>query len=360
MKVAIVYDRVNKWGGAERVLLALHEMFPKAPLFTSVYDSKKAPWASVFPKVYTSFLHKIPFSSSRHEPLAPLMPLAFESFNFNRYELVISVTSEAAKGLITKPQTKHLCYILTPTRYLWSGRDEYFKSTIIKIVTKPIVSYLRSWDKVAAQRPDVFVGISTAVQKRVRDYYKRESELVYPPVEIDKFEYSDSAYKKKENYYLVVARLVSYKRVDLAIQAFNELKKQLVVVGEGREEEKLKSLAKPNIKFVKRLTDKELARYYQRARALIFPQVEDFGLVAVEAQAAGTPVIAYKSGGAQDTIIDGKTGIFFVKQSKESLIKAIRRFEKVSINKKDLMKNAEKYSKEKFQEEFGKVVKKLL
>src|SRR3990172_2765359 len=169
-KIALVYDRVNKWGGAERVLLALHEMFPKAPLYTSVYDSKNAPWAQVFPKVVTSFLQKLPFAKSNHEFLAPLMPLAFESFDFSGFDLVISVTSEAAKGIKTRFGTLHVCYCLTPTRYLWSGYDDYFKGSPFKVVTKPIINYLRWWDKRAAKRPDVMIAISSEVQNRIKKY----------------------------------------------------------------------------------------------------------------------------------------------------------------------------------------------
>ncbi|MEK7497519.1 MAG: hypothetical protein AAB656_01225 [Patescibacteria group bacterium] len=183
MKTAIVYDRVNKWGGAERVLLTLHEMFPGAPLYTSVYNSKTAPWAAVFPKVYTSFLQNFPFAKNNHELYAILMPIVFESFDFDEYDLVISVTSEAAKGVITKPGTKHICYMLTPTRYLWSGYKEYFKNPLVRFISKPIINYLRSWDKVAAFRPDEIIAISTEVQRRVKKYYNRESKIIFPPAE---------------------------------------------------------------------------------------------------------------------------------------------------------------------------------
>src|SRR3989338_8390229 len=188
MKVALVYDRVNKWGGAERVLLALHELFPDAPLYTSVYDRKKASWADVFDPsagsgqgIKTSFLQKIPFST-RHELFAALMPLAFESFSFDEYDLVISVTSEAAKGIITKPKTMHICYCLTPTRYLWSGYNDYFKNPYFRFISKPLVSYLRFWDKIAAQRPDAYIAISKEVQGRIKKYYGRESTVIYPSV----------------------------------------------------------------------------------------------------------------------------------------------------------------------------------
>jgi glycosyltransferase involved in cell wall biosynthesis len=367
MKVAIVYDRVNKWGGAERVLLVLHEMFPDAPLYTSVYSPSGAPWARIFPKVIPSFIKKIPLARDRHEHFPYLMPIAFESFDFGDFDLVVSVTSEAAKGVITKPSTKHVCYCLTPTRYLWSGYDDYFKYTPIKYLSYPIISYLRYWDKIAAQRPDVMVSISTEVQKRIDKYYGRDSVIIYPPVEIENFQFPPKSsatgqaisnfQAKRGDYFLVVSRLVPYKKVDLAIDAFNELGYPLVVVGTGWDERKLKRKALSNVTFTGHLTDKELASYYQRARAFVFPQKEDFGLVAVEAQAAGCPVIAYKNGGALDTVIDGKTGVFFEEQNKLNLIDAVNRFQQLSFKKKDLIDNARRYSKERFKREFLKIVK---
>lgn len=184
LKTAIVYDRVNKWGGAERVLLTLHKMFPKAPLYTSVYDSKKASWAKVFPQIHTSFLQNIPFAKSNHELLAPFMPFVFSRFNFDEFDLVISVTSEAAKGIKTGPNTLHICYCLTPTRYLWSHYDDYFKNPILKFMSKPIINLLRSWDIKASKNPDVMIAISTEVQKRIKKYYKRDSKIIFPPCTI--------------------------------------------------------------------------------------------------------------------------------------------------------------------------------
>ena len=348
MRVAIVYDRVNKWGGAERVLLALHGIFPQAPLYTSVYDARNAPWAKVFPKIYTSFLQRLPLSQRNHDKLAFLMPLAFESFDFSEYDLVISVTSEAAKGIITQPRTKHICYCLTPTRYLWSGYDFYFQNKILRFFSKPAVSYLRNWDKVAAQRPDTIIAISTVVQKRIKKYYGREAKLIYPPA--GKFQTSNI--KSQTNYFLVVSRLVPYKRVGLVVKAFNELELPLVIVGTGSEAKKLQKIARENIKFVGQLTDRQLANYYRRSRALIFAQEEDFGLVAVEAQSFGLPVIAFKAGGALDIVKDGKTGIFFAKQEEKNLIKAIRRFEKLSFNWKIIKKNAQKFTQKRFKRQF--------
>ncbi len=355
MKTAIVYDRVNKWGGAEVTLLALHEIFPDAPLYTSVYNPKRAPWAKVFPKVFYSYLQKIPLASTRHEHLAPLMPSSFELFNFDEYELVISVTSEAAKGIITKPGTLHVCLCLTPTRYLWSQYDLYFRNSLFKTITKPVVAYLRSWDRIASNRPDLLVANSKAVRARIKKYYGRESEVIYPPVDLDNFSTAKLKTKKK-NYYLVVSRLVKYKKVDLAIRAFNELDKPLIIVGIGSEERNLKKSANKNIEFAGYLTHKELARYYQEARALVFPQEEDFGITAVEAQAAGTPVIAYSAGGARETVINKKTGLFFNKQTKDSLIVAIEKFETLKFKESNLINNANKYSTTRFRNEILKLI----
>lgn len=360
MKAAIVYDKVNKWGGAERVLLSLHKLFPDAPLYTSVYNPNTAEWASIFPKVIPSFLNNLPLARIRHDLYTPLMPIAFESFDFSEYDLVISVTSEAAKGIITKPGTIHVCYCLTPTRYLWSGYEEYLGG-IRKILSAPLVGYLRKWDKIAAQRPDAIVGISRTVSNRIKRYYSREHTVIYPPVNTKQFTklLHKGVVSSKERPYLCVARLVPYKRVDLVVSVFNRLKKPLVIVGTGSEEWKLKRIAKLNISFTGQISDTELAEYYRNARAVIFPQEEDFGIVAVEAQSMGTPVIAYKKGGAIETITT-KTGVFFENQNAESLSRAIERFENIDIKREDCIKNAQKFSRKKFLKNFGKLVSSLI
>lgn len=363
-KVAIVYDRVNKFGGAERVLLTLHEMFPDAPLYTSVYNEKKAPWAKVFPQVYTSFLQKIPVLKNYHELMGWLMPIAFESFDFSKYDLVISVTSEAAKGIITGTNTLHVCHMLTPTRYLWSGYGEYFKNPILKLLSKPIVNYLKLWDKIASQRPDKIIAISTEVQKRIKRYYNRDSEIIFPPAYLH---HKNSLLRVasqtshsflldvNHGYYLYVGRLVKYKKVDLLIDTFNDLGLPLIIVGTGSEKSKLKYKSKKNIKFLGNISDNELAEVYSNAKAFLMPQDEDFGITAVEAQSFGIPVIAYKSGGAIDTIIDGNppaqagTGIFFEEQTKASLKQAIAKSDKIVFNHKYLIKNAKNFSEENFK-----------
>lgn len=359
MKVALVYDRVNKWGGAERVLLALHELFPKAPLYTSVYNPKTAKWAKVF-TVKTSFLQYIPFASSFHEYFPFLMPLAFESFSFDSYDLVISVSSEADKGIITGPNTLHVCYCLTPTRYLWSGYTEYFSHILFRIMTKPFIWYLRWWDTVAATRPDAYIAISDEVKKRIKRYYKREAEVVYPPVI-----WADTDQKKiKEEtvgeYFLVVSRLVKYKHIELAIHACNELKLPLKIVGIGSEEKKLKDIAGPTIEFLGLLTEEALVKYYKSCKALIFPGVEDFGITVVEAQAFGKPVIAFQQGGALETIKVGKTGAFFAPQTVTSLKKVLATFDKRQFLSDDCRRNAKQFSQEQFKKRFMAKIKKIV
>ncbi len=350
MNVALVYDRVNKWGGAERVLLALHELFPQAPLFTSVYNDQTAAWATVF-DVKTTFLQKIPFAKSNHEYLAPLMPLAFESLDLSGFDLIISISSEAGKGVITNSGQKHIAYCLTPTRYLWSGHDHYFKPGIKTKIAAPLVSYLRAWDLVASQRADKIVSISTEVKRRVEKYYDRGSDIIFPPVETDLFSFTPGRNKKK--HYLMVSRLVKYKQVDLAIRAFNTLGYPLVIVGTGREETRLKRLAKKNITFAGVVDDKKLAQLYSDAIALVFPQEEDFGIVAVEAQATGVPVIAFGKGGALDTVIEGETGVYFKKQKSHSLIDAVSKLDKINFNRENIVEHAKTFSREVFLKKFS-------
>ncbi len=376
MKIAIVYDRVSKWGGAERVLLALHELFPKAPLFTSIYNPKKAQWVKIFPEIKTSFLQNIPFVRHHHELIPFLMPIAFEQFNFREFDLVISVTSEAAKGILTDPNTKHICYCLTPTRYLWSGENYYFENKILKFLATPLIKYLKAWDRVAANRPDKIIAISSEVQERIEKYYKRESQIIFPPVSHVEnlnlrtswpdlqFSLHANKNKNQDKYFLVVSRLVNYKKIDLVIKTFNTLpQEKLVIVGVGSEEYNLKKLASApastrgesdgNIKFTGFVSEEKLADYYRNCQALIFPQEEDFGIVAVEAQSFGKPVIAYKKGG----ILDIKAQVYFEEQSVESLTKAIATFHKMKFNATLLAQNAKRFSKEKFKKEFLKIIK---
>ncbi len=344
MKVAIVYDRVNSWGGAERVLLALHKIWPEAPLYTAVYDPSKAAWAKVF-KVIPSFLDKLPLARKRPDLYPWLMPLAFERFNLSMFDVVISITSAEAKGIITKPKTFHLCYCLTPPRYLWSGYASYCRNRILRFLSKPAVAYLRQWDRIACSRPDQYLAISNNVARRIKKYYHRDSKVIYPAINIGKWEASDLP---SQDYYLLVSRLVYYKRIDIAVEAFNQLQKPLKIIGVGPDFKRLKKMANSNISFLGQLTDKELLGYYQRCLAVIFPQDEDFGLVPLEAQACGRPVIALRVGGALETVVERKTGVFFYPQTVKALEEVVLKFNSNLFDPKVCRDNALKFSEERF------------
>lgn len=375
-KIAIVYDWIDKWGGVERVLLNLHEIFPNAVFYTSYFDREKAEWAKDL-NIKTSFLQSFPSMIKKNRILSlPFFPFVFESFNFAGYDLVISITSSFAKSAVTQPGTKHICYLLTPTRYLWSHKKDYLKNKFISYLIGGYLDYFKNWDKITAQRPDKIISISETVRTRCQKYYGRDSEVVYPGFDIGywrnikdqislpcrqagKIKTTDKKLKINSKYYLVVSRLEPYKKIDLAINVFNKLNKKLIIVGKGSRSDELKQLAGDNITFLSGLSDVELGDLYSNAQALIMPQEEDFGYIALEAQFFGCPVIAYKKGGAKETIIDGKTGIFFTDQTGQSLKRAVERFDKIKYNlRKNTAKfgiiNIDKFSKEKFIEKFVK------
>lgn len=366
MRIALVYDRVNKFGGAERVLMALHEIWPEAPLFTSVYDPAGAPWADGW-NIRTSWLQNIPGAKNNHESFGWLMPSAFESFDFSEFDVIISVTSEAAKGIITNPNQLHVCYLLTPTRYLWSHANDYLShvSQLLKPLARIAQVKLRVWDYMAAQRPDYILSISKLVQKRCRKYYRRESEVVYPRLSLglkrSHLSFAQGETLSDKNYFLVVSRLVPYKRIDLAIEACNLLKLPLVVIGIGSEAENLKHLAGPTVKFTGYLTDRELIEYYRNSKAVIMVQEEDFGLTAVEALSLGTPVISYRNSGAAEVIADGKTGVLFDRQTVESLTEAIKSCGEVSQTSraKFAKQTEDKFSEQRFRENFKRRIEEL-
>jgi len=357
MKIALVYDRINKFGGAERVLLNLHKIWPQAPIYTAVYNPRTASWAKAI-KIKPSFLQKFPLAKTHHELYPWLTPMAFESFNFDKFDVVISITSAEAKAIITKPKTLHLCYCLTPTRYLWSHQDQYLASPglgafskVGRKVFKLFTPYLKKFDLIASNRPDQYIAISTTVKNRIKQYYHQNSIIIHPPVDTSKF-----SYKSPKDYYLLVSRLTPYKKVDLAIKAFNKLAKKLIIVGQGRELSNLKRLAGPTIEFTGSISDNQLISLYQYCQALIMPQQEDFGIVSVEAQASGKPVIAFKAGGALDTVIHKKTGIFFKKPTVDSLIQAMKEFTSYQWDKQYIMSHGQNFDKKHFKQKFKKLV----
>ncbi len=329
-KLAIIYDWIDSRGGAERLLRVFAEMYPEADWYSLVHDPKKASWSKTL-HVKTSFINKLPlFIKQNRKLIVPFMPFAIESFNLTKYSHVLSVTSAFAKAVITRPETTHISYVLSPPRFLWSHQKEYATSSPIM---RPYINYLKNWDYIAARRPDKLIAISPEIATRIKRYYNLEADIIMPPFDyeywrnlIDKRVSSDT----QNNPYLMVSRLVHYKRVDLVIEAFKRMpSRRLTIVGDGALYNKLSHDAPTNITFKHNLSDKELATQYSSAKALIMPQREDFGYVALEAQACGCPVIAYKKGGVQSTILENETGIFIESQNIEALQKALDKFEEV-------------------------------
>lgn len=343
-KIALVYDWIDKWGGIERVLLNLHAQFPKADFYTSYFNPKNAPWAKDLP-LTPSFMQKLPrFITSSRALSTPLYPFAFESFDFKGYDVVISITSSFAKSVITRPETLHVCYLLTPTRFLWHENKSTARFGVFKKLLQPYISYLKRWDSIVAKRPDKYLVISNAVQKRLRDIYHLDGEVLYPPFDTKYWsQYKSQNKRKNRDYYLVVSRLEPYKNVDAVIDAFKRIPdKNIIIIGTGSQEGHLKNIAGNNCTFVKKITDAELARYYEHAKALIMIQEEDFGYTALEAQFFGCPVIAFAKGGALEIVLDGKTGILLESNTPQALIEAIEKFEKISYTFENTM---DKYTK---------------
>lgn len=347
MKIALVHDYLIQLGGGEKVLQALCGMFPEAPIYTLIYDEKATNGVFKNRKIHTSFLQKIPGARRYFRGLIWLMPLAVEQFDFSDFDLVISVSHSYGKGIITKPGTKHICYCLTPIRYLWHDSNRHL---VFKHIPQLILSYLRIWDYQAAQRPDYFIADSENVRERIKKYYNRDSEVIYPPVETERFFVSD----KPKGYFLLAGRMVPYKRFDLAIEAFSRLpEEKLFVVGDGPERKKLEArcrkLGAGNIKFFGNIPDSELMGYYSGCKALLYPQEEDFGIIPVEAMASGRPVIAYGRGGVLETVIEGETGLFFNEQKPESLIGAVKNFDEGRFDSERIRRHAEKFDSAVFK-----------
>lgn len=365
MKIALVYDRVNKWGGAERVLMALHEIWPEAPLYTAVYDPMRATWCRGW-EIKTSFLQHFPFAKSYHELYPWLTQMAFETLNFDNFDVVLSVTSAEAKSVITKPTTTHICYCLTPTRYLWSGYETYAKQPgwgewgwLASNSLSVLGRQLKVWDKVAAARPDYYVAISQRVAGRIEKYYGRRSEaVIYPPVETKKFDLKRG--RQTGKYFLAVSRLVGYKRLDLLVTACSKYELPLVVIGSGWAEGNLRKLAGLSVTFVTRhLTDAELARYYQGCIAYLHAGDEDFGIAAVEAQACGRPVIAWRESGVAEIVKESKTGRFFSEQTTEAIGYELKKFNASDYSQDECRKNAVRFSKERFKREIKEMITRL-
>lgn len=356
VKIALVHDYLVQYGGAERVLECFCELFPEAPIYTLVYDQKLMHGNFSGKDIRTSFLQRIPFSTTNHRIFPPLMPVAVESFDFSRYDVVLSDSSSFAKGIITSPETLHICYIHTPMRYAWDDchkytNDFYFPGFIKKIVPF-FMNYIRIWDRISIDRVDKIIANSNFVATRIKKYYKKESLVIHPPLNTNSFHISD----KRGNYFLMVGRLINYKKYDIAIEAFNRLGLPLKISGRGPEMNRLKKMAGPNIEFLGRIPDKKLAKYYSQCRAFIFPQEEDFGIVAIEAMASGRPVIAYRGGDIPEHMTEGKTGIFIEEQTPEAIIEAVRNFRDEDYNPKHIRSQVLGFDREIFKRKIKEYV----
>jgi glycosyltransferase involved in cell wall biosynthesis len=350
MKIALVHDYLVQDGGAERVLKAFQEIWPSAPTFALLYDPDRMGRNFRDKDIRTSFLQNVPFALKRYKWFMPLMPMATERHDLSGYDVVLSSTSAFAKGVITRPDTLHVCYCHTPTRYLWSDTHSYINEIGLPGPVRKLVPLMltdiRVWDRLAADRVDRFIANSRTVERRIAKYYQRQSDIIHPPVETDRYYAGDGA----GGYYVAGGRLVAYKRFDVIVRAFNKLGIPLKIFGEGPELAKLRAAAKRNIEFVGRVGEHEKAELYAKAIAYLHPQEEDFGITAVEAMAAGRPVIAYRKGGAEETVIEGVTGTFIEEQSWEELANTIIRFDPEQFDSRRIREHALRYDIELFKE----------
>ncbi len=349
MQVALVHDWLTGMRGGERVLEVLCELYPEAPIYTLFFQPKKISHTILNHKIHSSFLNKFPFVSRYYRYLLPLFPYAIEAFNLTQYDLVISTSHCVAKGVITGAESIHISYTHTPMRYVWDMFPHYFQNYgfIRKFLVKDFSHNLRIWDVTASARVDQFIANSNFVKKRIKKFYRRESEVLHPPVDTQRFIISNNG----GNYFLVLSALVPYKKVDIAIQAFKKRKDRLVVAGNGPLLKKLKKMSSRNVQFSVNPNDMEVVRLIKNCKALIFPGVEDLGIVPLEAMACGKPVIAYCKGGVAETVIDNVTGLFFYEQSATSLNNAIEQFEqkKGVFDENKIRFHAEQFGIHKFK-----------
>lgn len=365
MKVAIVHDDFMQWGGAERVVLALSEIWPDAPIYTIAYNEHVLPEGFPVHRLRTSFLQRSLFKKLLYPKCFFLDPLLFEQFNFNDYDVVVSSSSRFAKSVITQPQTVHIAYINTPPRFLWPvslnfspqlyianflHKLPFGTRTLSKLLLKPILTLLRMHDFAAAQRIDYLIGNSKNVAWRIQKVYNREADYIHPFVELERFGKS-VAQESQSDYFLIVSRLTEHKRIDLAVEAFNELGLPLKIIGTGPARASLEKSARSNVEFLGYVSDAEVVEYLYNCRAFVYPQEEDFGITALEAQAAGKPVIAFGAGGALETVVEGETGLFFYPQTKDALVDVLRKFDAMTFDREKIVRHVQHFSRDRFKQE---------
>jgi len=347
MRIAIVHDWLTGMRGGEKVLLSLMELFPGADLFTLVYRPDQVDPVFQKRRLTTSLLQRIPFGKTRYQYFLPLYWELTGGFDLSDYDLIVSSSSACAKWVRNPKKVMHVCYCHTPMRYIWDLFDDYFgpaTSPLVRWSAKLFRPYLQRCDLKSNEGVTHFLANSTAVQGRIKRIYGRESEVFHPPVDVDRFRVKSG----KGDYFLVISALVPYKRVDLAVKVCTARNWPLVVVGKGSEESRLRKMAGPSVTFKGWASDDEIPAYYAKAKALLFPGKEDFGIVPVEALASGCPVIAFGEGGVKDTLVDGETGVLFSEQTEKALESAVERFEKLSFDPAVLREKANRFSKARF------------
>ncbi len=360
MKICFVHDWLTTYGGAELVLKTMLEIWPGTPIYTLVYDPNGNCRDIIHStEVHGSFINRLPWAKRKHRAYLPLMPLAIEQFDLSEYDLVLSSSHAVAKGVITGPDQLHISYVYTPIRYAWDMQNQYLSQAGLNrglrgFLAKSLLHYIRIWDMRTVANVDHYLAISNFIARRIQKLYKRDAAVIYPPVDISRFKLQT----QKDDFYLTVSRLVPYKKVGLIVEAFTRMpEKRLVVIGDGPGMKRLKKIATPNIELLGFQDNANIEDHMQRAKAFIFAAEEDFGIVPVEAQACGTPVIAYGKGGSLETVVEGKTGIFFNKQTPESIIQSIEAFEEQPpFNAAVIRKNAERFSKDRFKKDLKNFV----
>lgn len=358
MNIALIHDWLNQRGGAEDVLENLVSSYPGAPLYTSMYwrDGMPDHWKDW--DIRTSWLDKMPLIHKRQQLYFPLYPSAFERFDFSDYDVVLSNKSGFCHGVITGPETMHVCYCLTPTRYVWRFHqyaDQENLSQLTRSVLNPFLTQMRQWDRLAADRVDHFIAISEEIRQRIANYYRRDAVIIHPPVDTERFEPSEMT----EDYYLFVGRLVPYRRIDVLIEAFNRMGKPLFIAGSGRDRPRLEAMAKSNVKFLGYVPDSDLPDLLSRCRAFMWPGDEDFGIGPIQAMAAGRPVIAFNAGGARETVVPG-TGVLFDAQTARAIIEAVEEFEPDALSPSFVRSHAEQFDASVFRRKITKFVEEKL
>ncbi len=350
LKVALVHDWLTGQRGGEKVLEVLCEIFPEAPIFTLFHFPGSQRKFIEEKEIFTSFLQRMPFLRRKYRSYLPLFPLAIELFDLQDFDMVVSSSHCVAKGIIPRPDALHVCYIHSPVRYAWNQYFAYFSPQKLGFFSRKLIPFpihkLRLWDESSSHRVDHFIANSRTTAQRVQKYYRRQSDVIHPPVDTNFFHPNG----QQEDYFLIVSALVPYKKIELAIRVFNQNGRALKIVGLGPEYKRLKQLSKTNVQFLGSIDEDSLLKAYQRARALIMPGEEDFGINALEAQACGIPVVSYARGGALETVISNETGVFFSNLSVDSLLGALDKLEAISFNKEAIRAHVQNFSREKFKE----------